>query len=149
MYSILVSLWSLCTQALHQVPGNLGNDWGLQMVSLSPPAHSDLCVELSFGEYYVPRLYYERCVSNRCTAYHLTTSVLITFYTSAITQDILHYMQSSSLMLLEVLPLTEKTSFITFSGPPLHVKCIRLYFTYAEIYIWIEFLLNILRFCFC
>lgn len=70
-------------------------------------------------------------------------------YKFAITQDILHYMQSSSLMLLEVLPLTEKTSFITFSGPPLHVKCSRLYFTYAEIYIRIEFLLNILRFCFC
>ena len=81
MYSILVSLWSLCTEALHQVPGNLGKDWGLQMVSLSPRAHSDLCVELSFGEY-VPRLYYERCLGSRCTAYLLTTSVLITFYTS-------------------------------------------------------------------
>ena len=59
-------------------------------------------------------------------------------------------MQSRQLdILLEVLPLTRKTSFITFSGPPMTVMCSRLYFPNMEIYIHIELLLNILRFHIC
>lgn len=146
MYSILVSLWSLCTQALQRVPGTWGKT-GVYRWCHHPHLLVQIsAVELSFGECCVPRLYYDRCVSSRCAAHHLTTNDLIRSFTSFWSRRTsFTTCRVRSLMPPEVLPLTKKTSFITFSGPPLHVKCSRLYFTYMEIYIHIEFLLSILR----
>lgn len=122
-------------------------DWYLQIVSLLPPAYTDLCrgAELSHGACMLcTHLYSGRGIH---VALHLCSNFIL--YKFLITHGIFHTKQSGQFdTLLEVLPLTEKISLNTLSGPPLSVMC-RLYFPNMEICVHVELLFFILRFHIC